>query len=1119
MFNFGADDVRRIRGYLHDTLKNPENELEVRFSTFVKPDLFADKQPANSHDNYKPANYSFRPYIDKQIFTKTLAQFEQYALPVERIVTKDYAYKNFIRRTALLDNELKEISSFWLTKRKPRSMDLWDINTRISLASEVPCAPITDPKEQPDLIRTKRRTSFTDKGFRYDFTVINSESPGGKSGTSYEIEIECIANKQNLPTGPGNGPGSTIHLVNELANHMISCMTHILRLLQDSPVLSTLTEKHNALLEYTVLTGQLHMQRPRFIGAQPETLHKHHIPKIQGTKYAISDKFDGERFLLFTPDSAETYILGRNMRLRSTGLINVHDKGSLLDVEMVNGKLYAFDILFHCGEDLRSNEKYMLKDRLVIVQKVVNTFVTQNQHKNLPCNPIATKDYYFENWEEVFKRWKEQDYNDSIPREGFIFTPMDESYPNKPKWENLHKLKSADSIDFLVKVRQTGDKSDSSVQEWDLFVGEKENRLIPFEPFSKMTVSVEKLKQIFTGEVDHDGNIDNTTFNNRVIELVYCKENSTFVPLKCRSDKNSPNFKTVAYDVWQSIQNPVNFTDLQTSPFQVMRKMHNTLKSEFIDKSCQYINENIETLLDYEDCEDDDDLDRTTLDTTNVLDLACGRGGDLWKWAAQSSNQYHVNYVGLDINLDFLNEAQKRSLEVSGKYPSFYSMFLKNDLRHEIPVFPTAGKNDFHIVSCQFALHYFYESEEIFERFLKTVKANIIPGGIFLASMFDGLSVYELCCKGYNKQNANGSGFEVIPKFDMRMGLPHIKKREFEIGVSAVLNGDDHVILKNPTVEYLVFADLFVKRMLSNGFHLIESKLFSDTEKFKTSTLSTTEKLYSQLHRYYIFTYDPKKAYPLQQMWKQFEHPAHECMNLPEEQRKPEDLFIRRCSFAISEFCHGKRYCLLRTLETITGKTLPERDMRDNQKPLQDIVEHYNIFLGIIPNFDGIPDYEKIEIYRPTTYLEDVKMVLVLNTPEHYHLLGRTCPETGGILLTFSPPSDEEGNIDISESADDVSSVSTKDPASFSESVEDDLDEKIEEQKNQNRDDLDANWDLGKTVKQLQEFAKSKDIHVPSSVRKKQDLIDFITEKLENMKVHDSSDVCSSSASVNMTNA
>src|SRR5436305_14506342 len=108
-FHFSNVQYNDIRKMMIDgaSLKNGANmkdgqyEFEVRFSTYVKPDITINVE----NHTKKPNNYRFVPVIEEAIFKRVLAQFENYvkskdnSLQVDRTTTVDYAFEDRIRRT------------------------------------------------------------------------------------------------------------------------------------------------------------------------------------------------------------------------------------------------------------------------------------------------------------------------------------------------------------------------------------------------------------------------------------------------------------------------------------------------------------------------------------------------------------------------------------------------------------------------------------------------------------------------------------------------------------------------------------------------------------------------------------------------------------------------------------------------------------------------------------------------------------------------------------------------------------------------------------------------------------------------------------------------------------
>lgn len=115
----------------------------------------------------------------------------------------------------------------------------------------------------------------------------------------------------------------------------------------------------------------------------------------------------------------------------------------------------------------------------------------------------------------------------------------------------------------------------------------------------------------------------------------------------------------------------------------------------------------------------------------SLLDLACGRGGDLHKWRAL--NIPHV--LGLDVSADSVMEARARLAKSACPYDY---KFVNHDLRQG-----WSSDAGFDVVTCMFALHYFFETEEVARRVMRTVAEALKPGGYFLGIVPDALQVNQ----------------------------------------------------------------------------------------------------------------------------------------------------------------------------------------------------------------------------------------------------------------------------------------------------------------------------------------------------------------------------------------
>lgn len=114
-----------------------------------------------------------------------------------------------------------------------------------------------------------------------------------------------------------------------------------------------------------------------------------------------------------------------------------------------------------------------------------------------------------------------------------------------------------------------------------------------------------------------------------------------------------------------------------------------------------------------------------------VVDMCCGKGGDLTKY---SKRQIAV-YTGFDISDSSIVEASNRFNRLR---PKFKGDFLVRDCFTERIV------SKCHVVSCQFAIHYAFETENKIRTFLKNVTESLIVDGIFFGTCPDSDRIKEL---------------------------------------------------------------------------------------------------------------------------------------------------------------------------------------------------------------------------------------------------------------------------------------------------------------------------------------------------------------------------------------
>lgn len=115
-----------------------------------------------------------------------------------------------------------------------------------------------------------------------------------------------------------------------------------------------------------------------------------------------------------------------------------------------------------------------------------------------------------------------------------------------------------------------------------------------------------------------------------------------------------------------------------------------------------------------------------------VLDLGCGKGGDLRKWEQVDPSQY----VGIDISNASIMEAARRYRSNRSRFPVVFATgdafgLPLPEILYEFPEvqFPMD------VVTMQFCLHYAFETEAKARQTIENVARSLRPGGVFIGTI------------------------------------------------------------------------------------------------------------------------------------------------------------------------------------------------------------------------------------------------------------------------------------------------------------------------------------------------------------------------------------------------
>ncbi|XP_022094534.1 mRNA cap guanine-N7 methyltransferase-like [Acanthaster planci] len=124
-----------------------------------------------------------------------------------------------------------------------------------------------------------------------------------------------------------------------------------------------------------------------------------------------------------------------------------------------------------------------------------------------------------------------------------------------------------------------------------------------------------------------------------------------------------------------------------------------------------------------------------------VLDLCCGKGGDLLKWKKGQISRL----VCSDIAEMSLQQCEERYKELGNRSHNphekvtFRAEFYKADLSKEVLSEMYEDPSiQFHLTSCQFSFHYSFESQAQAETMLRNACERLRPGGYFIGTVPNG---------------------------------------------------------------------------------------------------------------------------------------------------------------------------------------------------------------------------------------------------------------------------------------------------------------------------------------------------------------------------------------------
>ena len=499
-------------------------------------------------------------------------------------------------------------------------------------------------------------------------------------------------------------------------------------------------------------------------------------------------------------------------------------------------------------------------------------------------------------WERLFK-WKPPEQNTI----DFLIKFMGEikkdgiRYKKVGLYVGFNPISSKDiTIEEGLKLRY--DKSYNKAQFLELKekIKNKEDFIpVLFKPVIYYTPDVEFafIKIDTKGEIRTEGN--DKIENDTIIEFRYDIEEKQWIPIRIREDKTriykggsfskTANSLPVAINVWRSIHNPISKELIIGSSRLLERDVSSEIQGKSLEADDIYYSRGIprRSLLSYNmttfhNIGIKEKLYLMPQKRTSLLELACGQAGDLSRWLKGNYNFiFGIDYAKDNIYKPndgayarVLKEFSRFNREKKDDKVFFPNIVLAagdcaldiksgasgvDDESKELmrvvmnsnvkinkshyKYISGKGVAKFDVVTCMYAIHYFFENEEKLHGFLNNVSSNLKIGGNFVCTFMDGGSV-EKALVGTNgviegRRNLDDTNilvWAIVKRFN--------NEEFYNRKIDVFIENTQRLI-----PEFLVNFDFLVKKAKEFGLVLEDTELYSETfQKLKDKINPLEEK-------------------------------------------------------------------------------------------------------------------------------------------------------------------------------------------------------------------------------------------------------------------------------------
>ena len=211
----------------------------------------------------------------------------------------------------------------------------------------------------------------------------------------------------------------------------------------------------------------------------------------------------------------------------------------------------------------------------------------------------------------------------------------------------------------------------------------------------------------------------------------------------------------------------------------------------------------------------------------NLLDIACGRGGDLNKWL-----RTNVKYVlAFDSHKESIFNSIKKGNNFDGAIARFQN--IKQSYRNKMPfinfkhldildksvlnkINSIDSNKIYDVVSCQFALHYFTKNDDNLNHVLNVISSKLKKDGLFIGTATDGDLINNILKYG----NVNIPILTLLKREDNNYLFYIQSDTRFDE------TRQNYFELQGISSEFYIFKEKLKNIALKNNLKLIEYKSF-----------------------------------------------------------------------------------------------------------------------------------------------------------------------------------------------------------------------------------------------------------------------------------------------------